>query len=712
MIAPSTPMTALEREHLQGHALFLARLVWILITLSSIALFLLSLPPGNAQALERAASPEVSEALKISGISTDVFVLLYVLRKVIFVAVFVVVGILLFVRKSAEQFALFVSLTLIMFGTMAFINTNQFLSSYPQLIQWLGEFIQWAGTVTIGLFFYLFPDGRFTPRWTRLPALAWILLQTQESFFPLAPFALTRWFPWLHRIEAAGFVITWLLAQVMRFRDRSDPIQRQQTKWVVLGASIAVLGWFSVTFLYRPSLPNLWLTELRPFLQLGFFLFIPLSIAIAMFRFRLWNIDPIVNRTLVYATLTLLVIGMYVLVISYLSFMFRTQANFFISLIATGIVAVTFQPLRERLQQGVNRLMYGERDDPTAVISRLGQRLEASLEPDSILAAVVETVASALKLPYAAVALKEGTDFAIAAEYGRLAANAAQESAAEAQLIKLPLTYQSETVGELIVAPRSHDEKFSPADRKLLSMLSQQAGVAAHAIRLTWELRQLNAVLQQSREQMVTAREEERRRIRRDLHDGVGPILASLLQRLDAVRLLIPRDPEKATAIAEELKGQVKTTIADIRRLVYALRPPVLDELGLLSAIREYISEYQGAGDLKITLTAPETLPHLPAAVEVAAYRIVLEAFANVVHHAQATSCEITIQIEEQSAGFLFCVELKDNGQGMHENRHAGVGMVSMRERTAELGGSLTIKSRAVSGTLVRACLPFSEEEK
>ena len=712
MVASSTPMATPDRVILQGRALFLAHLFWVIMTISSIALLLLSLSPGNAQALDFAARPDVSEALRISGLSRDAYILFFMVRKIIFVATFAIVGILLFLRKSSEPSALFVSLTLITFGTVGFIDVTQSLGSYPLWIQGLGRFIQWVGTITIGLFFYLFPDVQFFPRWTRYPALLWILLHTQKTLIPEAPFALTPWYLWIERIITVGFVITWVLAQVFRFRDRSDPMQRQQTKWVVLGASIAILGWFTVTFFFRPSFSNIWLAELRAVLQLGFFLFIPLSIAVAMFRYRLWNIDPIVNRTLVYITLTALVVGIYVLVVSYLSFLFRTRANFFISLIATGIIAVTFQPLREWLQQAINRLMYGERDDPAAVISRLGQRLEASLEPDSVLPAVVETVAHALKLPYVAIALKDGANLAIAAQYVRLTESGAEASTVHAEVVRIPLTYQSETVGELVVAPRSPEEKFSPADRNLLSMLSQQAGVAAHAIRLTHELRQLNSDLQQSREQLVTAREEERRRIRRDLHDGVGPILASLLQRLDAVRLLIPRDPAKAAGMAEELKAQVKTTIADIRRLVYALRPPVLDELGLVSAIREYTADYQGAGDLQVTLTAPETLPHLPAAVEVASYRIILEAFANVVHHAQATTCDITIRIEKQKTNSMFCVDVKDNGRGLPEEHHAGVGLISMRERTAELGGSITIESSAASGTVVRACMPLSQEEK
>jgi signal transduction histidine kinase len=706
-------MTTPNRLLLQGRALFFARLVWVVATLVSVGLFLLTLSIRDLKVLEYLAMPELSRVVQDYGISIEGFTYFVLIRKTLFTAIFVVVGLLLFLRKSSERAALFISLTLILFGTVGFIAVTQGLGMYPTWIQWLGKFMQLAATIAIGLFFYIFPDGHFVPRWTRYAALAWIILHTQKTLFGGAAYATTPGYLWLERILTVGFVISWVLAQVTRYRNTSNQVQRQQTKWVVLGASMAVIGWFAITFIIRPSAPNVLWSEIRSTLQLIFFLFIPLSIALAMFRFRLWDIDPIVNRTLVYATLTALVIGIYVLIVGYLSILFRTEGNFLISLMATGVVAVLFHPLRERLQHGVNRLMYGERDEPAAVISRLGQRLEATLEPDSVLATVVETVAQALKLPYVAIALKDETGFVVAAAYGQ--GTGADESPAgmisdtDGRVVKMPLTYQSETVGQLIVAPRARNEKFSPADKNLLAMLSQQAGVAAHAIRLTDELRQLNLDLQRSREQLVTAREEERRRIRRDLHDGVGPILASLLQRLDAVRLLIPRDPGTAANMAENLKVQVKSTIADIRRLVYALRPPVLDELGLISAIREYTNEYQGTGRLQVTITAPESLPHLPAAVEVAAYRIILESFANVVHHAEATTCHITLKIEKQKSNSHFCVEIEDDGRGLSEEHHIGVGTISMRERTAELGGNLTIDSEVDKGTRVRACLPLSE---
>jgi signal transduction histidine kinase len=710
MISTTTNPVTPNRLVLQGRALLFARLVWILATVTAMGLYALTLPDRRLRSLEFVRVPEVSRALQEYGFSFESLANFQQFRGTLFAAIFVGVGLLMFLRKSSERAAIFVSLTLIMFGTVGFIDVAHTLSNYAAPIQWLGQLAQLAATIMIGVFFYIFPDGHFAPRWTRFATLLWIFWHTQKMLFPDVPLNTTSWGSAIEGLIRVGFVVTWVLAQALRFRNTSNQVQRQQTKWVMLGASLAVIGWFTITFVFRPSTPGVLWSEIRNTLQLIFFLFIPLSIAVAMFRFRLWDIDPIVNRTLVYATLSALVIGIYVFIVSYLSVLFRTDANFIISFVATGVVAVIFQPLRERLQHGVNRLMYGERDEPAAVISRLGQRLEATLEPDSVLEAVVETVAQALKLPYVAITLKDEAGFVFAARYGQVGEAGRDESEAEAKVMHLPLTYQSEIVGQLIVAPRARDEKFSPADKNLLSMLSQQAGVAAHAIRLTHQLRQLNLDLQRSREQLVTAREEERRRIRRDLHDGVGPILASLLQRLDAVRLLIPRDPDTAASMAEELKGQVKTTIADIRRLVYALRPPVLDELGLISAIREYTNEYQGAGGLQVTVTAPDSLPHLPAAVEVAAYRIILESFANVVHHAEATTCHIIMRIEKQKTTSLFCVEVKDDGHGLADEHHIGVGMISMRERTAELGGSITINSEAGNGTLVCACLPFSEE--
>ncbi len=198
--------------------------------------------------------------------------------------------------------------------------------------------------------------------------------------------------------------------------------------------------------------------------------------------------------------------------VGYLGALFRTGSTLPISLVATGLVAVLFQPLRELLQRGVNRLLYGQRDEPYRVVSRLGQRLEATLAPEAVLPTIVETVAQALKLPYAAITWQQDGAVVNAATFGK----------AVDELLHLPLSYQSELIGELVLAPRGPGEFFTPADRALLSDLARQAGVAAHAVRLTADLQRLTGELQQSRTELVTTREEERRRLRRDLHDGQG----------------------------------------------------------------------------------------------------------------------------------------------------------------------------------------------
>jgi signal transduction histidine kinase len=365
-------------------------------------------------------------------------------------------------------------------------------------------------------------------------------------------------------------------------------------------------------------------------------------------------------------------------------------------LLATGLVAVLFQPLRARLQRGVNRLVYGERDDPYAVLSRLGSRLEATLAPEALLPTIVETVAQALKLPYAALALKQGDAFTTAASYGL----------PQDKPFILPLVYHTETIGQLLLGPRAPGEAFTAADRRLLEDIARQAGVAVHAVRIT-------ADLQHSREQLVTTREEERRRLRRDLHDGLGSTFAALHLQAGAIRTLMLRDLPAADAELVELQTEIRSAIADIRRLVYALRPPTLDELGLVGAIRQYAAQYdrhnsssgESGGSLCVTVEAPEQLPALPAAVEVAAYRIVQEALTNVVCHAQARTCVVRLSLLDGLP-----LEITDDGVGLPPEPHAGVGLLSMRERAAEVGGSCAVEPAPGHGTRVLSNLPLPKE--
>jgi signal transduction histidine kinase len=233
----------------------------------------------------------------------------------------------------------------------------------------------------------------------------------------------------------------------------------------------------------------------------------------------------------------------------------------------------------------------------------------------------------------------------------------------------------------------------------LLEDLARQAEVAVHAVRLT-------ADLQRSREHLVGTREEERRRLRRDLHDGLGAQLAGLNVQAGALRRLIPRDPDAADALVVELRDELRSAIADIRRLVYDLRPPALDDLGLLEALRRLAERYGSEDDqLRVLVEAPEDIPDFPAAVEVAVYRITQEALTNVARHARAQTCVVRLVVKDDVT-----LEIVDDGVGIYAERSAGVGLSSMRERASELGGSCVVQSTREGGTRVLVRLHHAKE--
>ncbi len=224
--------------------------------------------------------------------------------------------------------------------------------------------------------------------------------------------------------------------------------------------------------------------------------------------------------------------------------------------------------------------------------------------------------------------------------------------------MRVPLVYQAETVGYLLLAARAGDT-FGKPDTRLLTDLARQAGVAVYAARLTTHLQRLSTGLQESRERLVTTREEERRRLRRDLHDGLGPQLSSQTLTLSAARKLLRQDPDAADRLLADATTHAQEAITDIRRLVYGLRPPALDDLGLLAALQEQLTQYRASG-VSLILNAPEHLPPLPAAVEVACYRIMQEALTNVIRHAHAHTCTIHFTVDTH-----LMLDIRDDGQGL-----------------------------------------------
>ena len=522
-----------------------------------------------------------------------------------------------------------------------------------------------------------------------------------EAFYPVAnPFGLASLPTWWYSIFSSTMSLTifflcfaGIAAMIVRLK-HSVGDERQQMKWLAyfLATAVAVqLFLFELpgAYFYPQLFDTIWYELIILVVFWGF----PLIIGLAIFKHRLYAIDLVINRTLVYGGLTLVVILIYTLTVGGLGLLFQSSGNFVISLLATGLIAVAFHPVRDRLQRGVDRLMFGERDDPYAVLSHLSQQIQTTAVPGETLAAIVETIAATLKLPYAAIELVEHEEQIGHAVVGEPVG----------ETVELPLRYQKETVGHLLVSLRSPDETFTAKETQLLADIAAQTGPVASATRLT-------LALQRSREKLVLAREEERRRIRRDLHDGLGPTLAGQTLKLDAVLDLLADNPQAAAEQVTNLKDQTQQMVADIRRLVYELRPPALDELGLLEALRAHVPQMHGLNSsLLISIKArPEPLPALPAAIEVAAYRIALEAVTNVIRHAQARDCRVRFALTKAEPLSSLVMTVTDDGLGLPANFQSGVGLTSMRERAEELGGRCEIVSNGQGGTQVTAVLPFS----
>ena len=687
-------------------ASWLAFAAWLLLAALGIGLAVAGVPARFRELVANTGQPLLSPVIVAS---------LMVGMNILLAGLFIAAALWIVRLKGRAPLALFLSLTLIVLGatetgiTGALVNPQHGVDS--ALLRWLVLALGAVAMTGALLLLYIFPSGRFVPRWTRLLALAWVALNLLWLVYPQTPFNPLNGPVW-RATPAASFVVgaawfaTGLLAQGYRYRRVSDVVERQQTKWTMLGLAAAVTGgalYYGLLALaqdnrWSADLPFLTYTLARPALQTLFMAFLPICLLIAIMRYHLFDVDLILNRALVYGALTGLVIAIYVAVVGALSALFGSGSSVLFSLAATGLVAVAFQPLRERVQRAANRLVYGEREEPYAVLARLGQRLEATAAPETTLETVVETIAQALKIPYAAIALHEGAQLVVVAEYPGPASRL-RDYAVPGNLLALPLSYQGELAGQLRLAPRAPDLPFSVADRRLLEDVARQAGVVVHAVQLQRDLQHAAVDLQLARERLVSAREEERRRLRRDLHDGLGPALASLTFKLDAARSLMSRDPARADALLSTVADQMQTTVADIRRLVYNLRPPALDQLGLAAALAESAGQVGGA---PVIVDLPPNLPPLPAAVEVAAYRIAQEALTNVARHAQAQNCWLRLRLD----GDWLVLQVRDDGRGLPADVRNGVGLHAMQERAAELGGVCTVES-GPAGTVVSAQLPL-----
>ena len=473
------------------------------------------------------------------------------------------------------------------------------------------------------------------------------------------------------------------LMVVVRRHRAADPVGRAQTRWLV---------WAAVVNLVVIVLGMLTADPVSGVL-LGVGVGVTsAAIVVAVTRHNLYAVDRLISATLVYALLAAAVVVIDVLVFALAGAVLGQRDS---ALVAIAVVAGLYAPLRDRLAAVVRRLRRGSREDPYAVVSALAEQLEVSASPDQQLVAVARAVGEAFRSPYVRVEIDGPSGEKQAVEHGRPAGRS----------VELPVVYRGERVGLLTLCPAGSTE-LSEHDQRLLGDVVRQAAAAARAS-------ELSANLQAIREQLVTAREEERRRLRRDLHDSLGPSLGAVTLRIETARNLASRNAAEADRLLEQATADVAAVLADVRRLVHDLRPPALDELGLQRAIAQLARRLEPP-DLSITVEGDGVDgASLPAAVEVAAFRIASEAVNNVVRHSGARHCSVRLGLHGKGPGGgaahlgnALVVEVRDDGHGIPGDVAAGVGMLSLRERAAELGGTVAVECPPSGGTVVRAVLP------
>ncbi len=531
----------------------------------------------------------------------------------------------------------------------------------------------------------VFPDGRRSgPPWLR--RTSWAASLTAVTAFGLAallvptsndlrlddidnPVGLPASLEWvsgllslLGLVSAVVAVVLAVVTLVRRWR-HEDALLRQK------------VAWFAIAFAFPVVLFPLGLADRASGWMFAVATFpVPVAIGVAVLQRRLYDVQLAVNRSITYGALSVLIAGLYAVVVGGVGAMLRTEGAAWLPWVAAGVVAVTFAPLRNALQQAANKLTYGQWSQPAEVLADTGRRLADATDVPGLLHGITAGLADGLDLSYVEIADARG---AALARSGEVVTHD-----------ELPLTAYGVHVGVLRWARRPLRE----ADRRLVADVAGQLGAIVHAAGL------LDAV-RDAQERLVLAREEERKRLRRDLHDGLGPELAALALHVDTLRNEVRSgvDPEPELV---RLRDGIRSTVLDVRRIVEGLRPPALDDLGLTRALEQLAGRMTGELAVAVDVQTP---PAVPAAVEVAAYRIVAEALTNVSRHGHAQQAHVVVR----QAGDGLHVQVRDDGTGVVAPREGGVGLASMRERAEEIGGRLEIVADPGRGTTVTAVLPL-----
>ena len=455
-------------------------------------------------------------------------------------------------------------------------------------------------------------------------------------------------------------------ASVLRARGPERP----QRVWLLVAVAVSAVPWVTPPGVL-PAIPIPVLASLG------------IAVAVGLLRYRLLGIETVLRRGVLYATLTAGVFGVYMLAAAVAGAALDRRP--LPGVVAAAVVAAGLAPARDRLRRLLDRIVYGRQGDPAAAVTRLGTRLTTMLTPAEVPPAIVDVISESLGVRQVAVLAR------VDGELRPLASRGGMPDPETAWAV--PLSGADGPVGRLLVGTRAPGEPLTRTDRRTVEQLARHAGPAVHAALLSTELRRARIAL-------VLARDEERRRLRRDLHDGLGSYLAGITFGVDGVRRQVS---EPQAAQLARIADQAAAATREVRRVIDDLRPGPLEQLGLLDALRDLADRTAGVSGLVIAMDCPPSLPSLPLPIELAAYQIASEALTNVVRHARATRCRLSVAVDPAR----LCLAVADNGVGVPATPEPGVGLASMRTRAAAVGGELSVAGSAEGGTAVVAELPL-----
>ena len=563
-----------------------------------------------------------------------------------------------------------------------------------------------------------FPDGRLSPRWSgpRLAllygvptlAVAWFAYSLQAS----------------HRTTVIIFFgllapLAGVVGQAYRYRSSNREATRQQSRllfWalipaLVLGLVAAAQG---LTDLLVPQLQGRALHEVPVVVFRVFqpvFTIIPVALFVGILRYRLWEVDRVISRALAYGALAAFVSALYIGVVIGIGGLIGSQGGTVLSIIATGIAAFAFGPLKDRFQRLSNRLVYGRRSTPYEVLSELAERLTEAVETDELLQQMAQVLASGTAATSAQVWLRVGDELRLTAAWPALddatrppplpmTGDVMPEF--EGGTAAVPVLHHGELLGALLVA-RPAGEELRASEVKLVTDLASQAGLVLRNYGLTAELMARLEDVRMSRQRIVAAADEARRRLERDIHDGAQQQLVAMLVQLNLAQMVAARESPKVQEMLTQIKANADEALQTLRDLARGVYPPLLASNGLAAALKAQ------AGKVPLPVTVDAVgVGRYDQETEAAVYFCCLEALQNIAKSAQAKSVAVKVWTENGRLN----LSVVDDGIGFDVERSIrGSGLQNMVDRMEALSGSLKIVSAPGHGTSIRGSVPVVHEE-